>query len=86
ISNPKDLLFCAALFPKFIDASQPHALQFATLALTWTVLDSGIRFGYACAGRRLAGVFSNARRLRILHRSTGSLFVFAGGALAISAK
>ncbi|MEN5018510.1 LysE family transporter [Erwinia sp. Eh17-17] len=86
ISNPKDLLFFAALFPNFVDASQPHAMQFATLAVTWAVLDCSIMFGYACAGRRLSGVFSNARRLRILNRSTGSLFVFAGGALAISAK
>jgi len=86
ISNPKDLLFFAALFPNFVDASQPHAAQFATLAVTWAVLDLSIMFSYACAGRRLSGVFSNARRLRILNRSTGSLFVFAGGALAISAK
>jgi len=86
ISNPKDLLFFAALFPNFVDASQPHAAQFATLAITWAVLDLSIMFSYACAGRRLSGVFSNARRLRILNRSTGSLFVFAGGALAISAK
>lgn len=86
ISNPKDLLFFAALFPNFIDASQPHALQFATLAITWAVLDCSIMFSYACAGRRLSGVFANRRRLRILNRSTGSLFVFAGGALAISAK
>lgn len=86
ISNPKDLLFFAALFPNFVDASQPHAAQFATLAITWAVLDLSIMFSYACAGRRLSGVFSSARRLRILNRSTGSLFVFAGGALAISAK
>lgn len=86
ISNPKDLLFFAALFPNFIDASQPHALQFATLAITWAVLDCSIMFSYACAGRRLSAVFASRRRLRILNRSTGSLFVFAGGALAISAK
>ncbi|WP_338501812.1 LysE family transporter [Erwinia aphidicola] len=86
ISNPKDLLFFAALFPNFIDASQPHALQFATLAITWAVLDCSIMFSYACAGRLLSGVFASRRRLRILNRSTGSLFVFAGGALALSAK
>jgi len=86
ISNPKDLLFFAALFPNFIDATQPHALQFATLAITWAALDFSLMFGYACAGRRLSGVFSNPKRLRMLNRSTGSLFVFAGGALAISAK
>ena len=86
ISNPKDLLFFAALFPNFIDASQPHALQFATLAITWAVLDCSIMFAYACAGRRLSGVFSNPKRLRILNRSTGSLFIFAGSALALSSK
>ena len=86
ISNPKDLLFFAALFPNFIDASQPHALQFATLALTWAVLDCSIMFSYACAGRRLSGVFSDPKRLRILNRSTGSLFIFAGSALALSSK
>ncbi|MGE9551293.1 LysE family translocator [Erwinia amylovora] len=86
ISNPKDLLFFAALFPNFIDASQPHAVQFATLAVTWAVLDCSLMFAYACAGRRLSGLFSNPRRLRILNRSTGTLFVFAGSALAISAR
>lgn len=86
ISNPKDLLFFAALFPNFVDASQPHALQFATLALTWAVLDGSIMFAYACAGRRLSGLFANPKRLRLLNRSTGTLFVFAGGALVASAK
>ncbi|WP_338558830.1 LysE family transporter [Erwinia sp. E_sp_B04_7] len=86
ISNPKDLLFFAALFPNFIDASQPHAAQFATLAVTWAVIDFSLMFAYACAGRRLSSVFANPKRLRMLNRSTGTLFVFAGSALAISAR
>lgn len=86
ISNPKDLLFFAALFPNFIDASQPHAVQFATLAVTWAAIDFSLMFAYACAGRRLSSVFSNPKRLRMLNRSTGTLFVFAGSALAVSAR
>jgi len=86
ISNPKDLLFFAALFPNFVDASQPHAIQFATLAVTWAITDCGLMFAYACAGRRLSGVFANPSRLRLLNRAVGSLFVFAGSALAISAR
>ncbi len=86
ISNPKDLLFFAALFPNFIDASQPHLAQFVTLAVTWALLDFSFMFSYACAGRRLSGLFSNPKRLRLLNRATGSLFVFAGGALALSAR
>lgn len=86
ISNPKDLLFFAALFPNFIDASQPHAIQFATLAVTWACIDLTLMFAYACAGRRLASVFASQKRLRVLNRTVGSLFVFAGSALAISAR
>lgn len=85
-SNPKDLLFFAALFPNFIDASQPHAIQFATLAVTWAVLDLSMMFAYACAGRRLSTLFASQKRLRLLNRTIGSLFVFAGSALAISAR
>ena len=86
ISNPKDLLFFAALFPNFIDASQPHAIQFATLAITWAALDLSMMFAYACAGRRLSTLFASQKRLRLLNRTIGSLFVFAGSALAISAR
>ncbi|MEM6162512.1 LysE family transporter [Erwinia sp. P6884] len=86
ISNPKDLLFFAALFPNFIDAAQPHAMQFAALAITWAILDCSLMFAYACAGRRLSSLFASPARLRILNRSTGTLFVFAGSALAASAR
>lgn len=86
ISNPKDLLFFAALFPNFIDASQPHAIQFATLAVTWAALDLSMMFAYACAGRRLSTLFTSQKRVRLLNRAIGSLFVFAGSALAISAR
>ncbi len=86
ISNPKDLLFFAALFPNFIDAALPHTLQFATLAVTWAILDFSMMFAYACAGRRLSTLFTNQKRLRMLNRTIGSLFVFAGSALAMSAR
>lgn len=86
ISNPKDLLFFAALFPNFIDTHAPHALQFILLALTWMVLDCSIMFFYACAGRRFSSVFGNAKRMKMLNRSTGGIFIAAGTALAVSAK
>nr|WP_238553313.1 LysE family translocator [Dickeya sp. DW 0440] len=35
ISNPKDILFFAALFPNFIDTQSPQMMQFALLAITW---------------------------------------------------
>ncbi|MCW2474843.1 MULTISPECIES: LysE family transporter [unclassified Symbiopectobacterium] len=86
ISNPKDLLFFAALFPNFISTTEPHALQFAVLALTWVLFDFSIMFFYASTGRRLSGVFSNPRRMALLNRATGGVFVLAGSALAVSSR
>lgn len=86
ISNPKDLLFFAALFPNFINTSMPQASQFALLALTWTVLDCSIMFCYACMGKRVSSLFAHPKRLRLFNRASGSLFIFAGTALAASAK
>lgn len=86
ISNPKDLLFFAALFPNFIDASAPHVSQFALLAVTWMTLDCSIMFAYACMGNRVSSLFAHPKRLRLLNRATGSLFICAGSALAVSAK
>lgn len=86
VSNPKDILFFAALFPNFIDTSAPQAMQFALLALTWVVLDFSIMFTYACMGHRVSALFAHPRRLRLFNRATGTLFIFAGSALVASTK
>ncbi|MCG8708595.1 LysE family transporter [Brenneria sp. 4F2] len=86
ISNPKDLLFFAALFPHFIDTDAPHLLQFVILAATWLVIDCSIMFIYACTGRRLSTLFANPRRIKLFNRSTGGIFILAGTTLAASTK
>ncbi|WP_263064345.1 LysE family translocator [Dickeya dadantii] len=86
VSNPKDILFFAALFPNFIDTGAPQAMQFALLALTWVVLDCSIMFSYACMGNRVSALFAHPRRLRLFNRATGTLFIFAGSALVASTK
>lgn len=86
ISNPKDLLFFAALFPNFINTHEPHAVQFTVLALTWGLFDFSIMFFYACTGRRLSGVFAHPARMKLLNRATGGIFMLAGSALAISSR
>ncbi|GAB7258756.1 LysE family translocator [Dickeya ananatis] len=86
VSNPKDILFFAALFPNFVDTGAPQAMQFALLALTWAVLDCSIMFTYACMGSRVSTLFAHPRRLRLFNRATGTLFIFAGSALVASTK
>ncbi len=86
ISNPKDLLFFAALFPNFIDVSQPQSSQFLILGITWFILDCSLMFLYACVGKQISPWFANARNMKIFNRTTGSMFIAAGGALAASSK
>ncbi|MDL4863834.1 LysE family transporter, partial [Halomonas elongata] len=84
ISNPKDLLFFAALFPNFITVGEPQLIQFMTLALTWLVVDIAMMSGYAAVGSRVGRWLGSSRRMRLFNRVTGGLFISSGGALALS--
>ncbi|WP_277810049.1 LysE family translocator [Chromohalobacter canadensis] len=84
ISNPKDLLFFGALFPNFIDLGQPQWPQFTILAMTWLVVDLATMTTYASVGSMISRWFGTSRRVRLFNRTTGGLFMAAGGALATS--
>jgi homoserine/homoserine lactone efflux protein len=86
ISNPKDLIFFGALFPHFIDPAQAQAMQFAILALTWTVLDAVIMLGYAMLGNKIAPWIFHRGKARVFQRVSGGMFIVAGGALAAAQK
>ncbi|MBY6186624.1 LysE family translocator [Marinobacter hydrocarbonoclasticus] len=78
ISNPKDLLFFAALFPTFIQVDQPFVPQILTLALSWIVIDSTVMFLYCLLGTRITPWFAHPRNRQRFNRTTGSLFTGAG--------
>ncbi|WP_447893863.1 MULTISPECIES: LysE family translocator [unclassified Vreelandella] len=84
ISNPKDLLFFAALFPNFIDVSQPQFIQFIILALTWLAIDFTLMSTYAGLGSSISRWFQSPRRYKRFNRATGGLFMAAGGTLIAS--
>lgn len=86
IGNPKDLLFFAALFPNFITVGEPQMLQFVILALTWLFIDTTLMSLYATLGSRLGSWFDSPKRMRAFHRTTGGLFLGAGGSLIASSR
>ncbi len=86
ISNPKDLLFFAALFPNFISMGEPQLLQFAILALTWLVIDTSLMSAYAAMGSGLGRWFDRPGRVRVFNRATGGLFMAAGGTLVATSQ
>ncbi|TZG27900.1 LysE family translocator [Sphingomonas montanisoli] len=78
IANPKALIFAAAFFPQFIDASAPKAPQFAILLATFAVIETAWYFTYALGGRSLSGLLREMRWQRRFNRATGALFVGFG--------
>jgi threonine/homoserine/homoserine lactone efflux protein len=81
LSNPKLILFSAALFPQFISRTAGWAPQFAILTGTFVVIETGWYVAYAAGGRRLAAWLAPARRQRLFDRATGSLFFLFGAGL-----
>ncbi|ABM01834.1 LysE family translocator [Shewanella amazonensis] len=83
ISNPKDLLFFAALFPQFIDVSAPQGAQLAILASSWAIVDFSFVMIYASLASLLAPKLSASNRLHWFDRTSGGVFVSLAALLAI---
>ncbi|CCJ90906.1 Homoserine/homoserine lactone efflux protein [Cronobacter turicensis 564] len=47
LTNPKSIVFLAALFPQFIVPHQPQAMQYVVLGVTTIVVDIIVMIGYA---------------------------------------
>lgn len=81
LSNPKLIVFAAALFPQFIDTDRAFAPQLAILVASFAAIES-FWFGvYALGGARMARWLAPANRQRLFNRATGLLFMGFGGAL-----
>ncbi len=84
-SNPKALLFFAAFFPQFVDASQAWAPQFAILALTFVAFEFTTLSLCTLFAARIAPWLRQAGRARVFNRVSGSLFA-AMGCLLLAAR
>ncbi|HLZ79383.1 MAG TPA: LysE family translocator [Sphingomonas sp.] len=81
LSNPKLILFAAALFPQFIARNAGWGGQFAILVATFTVIETGWYAVYAAGGRRLVSWLDEPHRQRLFDRCTGALFFLFGAGL-----
>lgn len=86
LSNPKAIVFIAALTPQFIDPSRPQGLQFLIIGLTMCGVDSIVMSGYALLATRLRHWLHDARTLKAQNRFFGGVFVGAGLLLATSGR
>jgi len=81
--NPKGTVFLLAVLPQFIDASAPLLPQYLVIGATFGVVECLVMSGYVALASRLQVLLHSPRRLRLMNRAMGSLFMAAGTALAL---
>ncbi|CAN0617677.1 homoserine/homoserine lactone efflux protein [Burkholderia multivorans] len=82
-SNPKAILFAAALLPQFINASAPTLPQFGILVVTFAVIEVSWYLVYASFGTRIGETLKSQNVARTFNRMTGGLFVGFGAMMAL---
>ena len=82
ITNPKGIIFFAAIFPQFIDVARPQAMQYVILGATTVATDLVIMMGYTALAAKVFRVMKEPAHLRWVNRGLGATFVTAGMALA----
>jgi homoserine/homoserine lactone efflux protein len=85
-SNPKAIVFFAALFPQFVDPSAsaaPVAMQFLLLGLVFIIIDGSSVFLYAATAGHLSTWLSKKGRIATQRRITGVVLLGAAGLLSL---
>ncbi|MCW8914738.1 MAG: LysE family translocator [Magnetovibrio sp.] len=85
LSNPKAILLIGALFPQFINASEPIGLQFTILGATLIVLSFSALMMFATVSGALVARGKNAISGK-LNKISGALFIAFGAALAAGSR
>lgn len=82
LTNPKSIVFLAALFPQFILPHQPQAAQYLILGVTTVLVDIIVMIGYAALATRIAAWIKGPKQMKLLNRIFGGLFMAVGALLA----
>ena len=86
LTNPKAIVFIAALVPQFIVPDRPQWPQFAIIGATMCGVDTIVMSGYALLATRLRRWLRNPRAMKAQNRFFGGIFVGAGALLAASGR
>ena len=82
LTNPKGIIFFAAILPQFIDVARPQAAQYAIFAATTFAVDAVVMTGYTALAAKVLRVMKDPARLGWVNRGLGGMFIAAGLALA----
>jgi homoserine/homoserine lactone efflux protein len=81
-SNPKALIFFAALLPQFIDPRASVAIQVAILAATSITIEFFVLLAYGATAGRLTHLATRPRFARATNTAAGAMLIAAGAGVA----
>src|SRR5713101_5401416 len=81
-SNPKALIFFAALLPQFIDPRASVAIQVAILAATSITIEFFVLLAYGAAAGHLTHLGTRPRFVRATNTAAGAMLIAAGAGIA----
>jgi threonine/homoserine/homoserine lactone efflux protein len=77
-TNPKPILFFAALFPQFLDTTYPIVPQFMLMTCIFMIFSFLSLSTYGYLGQRAKGLLLNVNNVKWFHRISGGLFISMG--------
>jgi homoserine/homoserine lactone efflux protein len=86
LTNPKAIIFIAALVPQFVNPGLAQLPQYLVIATTLCLTDLIVMSGYALAAAHLGRWLHDPTAMRLQNRIFGGLFVSAGALLAASSR
>ena len=86
LTNPKAIIFTSALFPQFIVVSEPLLPQFLILVVTLMMCSFLCLFSYSLLSQKLKAGSKKYVSGSVLGKVFGTMFIGAGGVLAISTQ
>lgn len=81
-ANPKAVVFFAALFPQFIDPTQPFLVQFLILSVTYILVDGAFLLSYGFSASWIASKLKSGATV-IVHRIGGVFLIGAAAMLGL---
>ena len=84
LSNPKSIVFFAALFPQFVLLQQPQLPQYVILGLTTLAVDVLVMIGYSTLAAHISRQLRSPRHVKRLNRFFGLLFIVVALMLAMA--
>jgi len=86
MSNPKAIVFLTALFPQFININKALIPQFSMLIATLMIFSFSFLMFYALLAHNVKIWLTKPNRIKVVNRTSGSVFIGFGVLLATSSN